>query len=142
MLVEEIYPNMKKRDGKPHSILVVDDDPTFCTIMKELLRQNGFDVRHAYNVDEALERIREREPDLILTDIMMPGTDGLSFIRYLRSSPRWAHIPTIVISARVMPAERAAATRAGADAFIPKPFSFSRLRSTIDLFLIQQNDLY
>jgi CheY-like chemotaxis protein len=141
MLVEDTYRTMTNRDAQQYSILVVDDDPTFCTIMKELLRQNGFDVRHAYSVEEALERIREREPDLILTDVMMPDSDGLTFIRYLRSSPRWSHIPTIVISARVMPAERAAASQAGADAFIPKPFSFSRLRSTIDLFLLPQNDL-
>lgn len=140
MLVNEAHVTMMKRNGQPYSILVVDDDPTFCTIMKELLRQNGFEVRYAYSVDEALERIRDSEPHLILTDVMLPESDGLTLIRYLRASPRWSHIPMIVVSARVMPDEQAAASKAGADAFIPKPFSFSKLRSTIDTFLIPNHN--
>jgi len=116
-------------------ILVVDDDVSFCSIMEELLRADGFDVYLAYDVPHALSLLEQLKPDLILADIMMPDIDGLWLIRNLRSKPAWRNIPTIVVSARTMPDERAAAEDAGADAFVPKPFSFVDLRSAIGTFL-------
>jgi CheY-like chemotaxis protein len=113
------------------SILVVDDDPVFCDIMKELLRRSGFQVRIAYRVEDALTEVAWRRPDLVLTDVMMPEVDGLSFVRRLREDPRWATIPTIVVSARVMDVDHDAAADAGADGFLEKPFSFDCLQMTI-----------
>jgi CheY-like chemotaxis protein len=118
-----------------HSILVVDDDPVFCTIMHELLRRSGFDVRLAYSVDQALANVRRHRPDLILTDLMMPDTDGLNLVRELRANPIWARIPTVVVSAKVMEADRHAAVAAGADGFLCKPFSLQRLHTTIASYL-------
>jgi CheY-like chemotaxis protein len=118
-----------------HSILVVDDDPVFCTIMHELLRRSGFEVRLAYSVDQALANVRRRRPDLILTDLMMPDTDGLNLVRELRANPVWARIPTIVVSAKVMEADQHAAAAAGADGFLCKPFSLQRLQTTIASYL-------
>ena len=118
-----------------HIILVVDDDVSFSSIMEELLRADGFDVYLAYDVPHALSLLEKLKPDLILADIMMPDIDGLWLIRNLRSKPAWRKIPTIVVSARTMPDERAAAEDAGADAFVPKPFSFIDLRTAIGTFL-------
>lgn len=118
-----------------HTVLVVDDDHAFCEIMHELLSAQGHEVLVAYSVRQALELLERVEPDLILTDIMMPETDGLTLIRYLRSRSSWSSIPLIVISARVMPTDRMAAARAGADAFIAKPFSFRQLETTIHAVL-------
>lgn len=117
------------------SILVVDDDPVFCSIMHELLRRSGFDVRLAYSVEQALAHVRKHRPDLILTDMMMPDTDGLMLVRELRANPSWAWIPTIVVSAKVMEADQHAAAEAGADGFLCKPFSLHRLQSTIASYL-------
>lgn len=117
------------------SILVVDDDPVFCDIMKELLKRAGFQVRIAYRVEDALAEVSWRRPDLVLTDVMMPEVDGLSFVRRLREDPCWATIPTIVVSARVMEADHDAAADAGADGFLEKPFSFDRLQMTIESYL-------
>lgn len=117
------------------SILVVDDDPVFCDIMSELLKRAGFQVRVAYHVEDALSEVTYRRPDLVLTDVMMPDIDGLSFVRRLREVPCWATIPTIVVSARVMEADHAAAADAGADGFLEKPFSFDRLQMTIEFYL-------
>jgi CheY-like chemotaxis protein len=113
------------------SILLVDDDEAFCTIMRELLVRHGFRVRVAGAAEQALQLLRQERPDIILTDIMMPEVDGLTLIRRIRSNPAGAAIPTVVVSALVLARERAAAAQAGADAFLAKPFSFSQLRTTI-----------
>jgi CheY-like chemotaxis protein len=116
-------------------ILVVDDDPAFCTIMREILGAEGFEVHVAYDAKGALSMLEDFLPDIILSDIMMPDIDGLWLIRNIRSSPEWAKIPTIVVSAKIMPKDRQAAKEAGADAFVPKPFSLPELRSTILSFV-------
>lgn len=116
-------------------ILLVDDDEAFCTIMSELLIRHGFQVQVAGAAEEALHLLGRDRPDIILTDIMMPEIDGLTLIRRIRSNPRGADIPTIVVSALVLARERAAACQAGADAFLAKPFSFHELRSTIQAVL-------
>jgi two-component system response regulator VicR len=121
--------------GEPFIILVVDDDTSFCAIMKEFLKGDGYEVHLAYDVSHALSLLEHLTPDLILADIMMPEVDGLWLIRNLRSKPIWANIPTIVVSARTLPEERSAAKEAGADAFVSKPFSFGDLRTMIHAFL-------
>jgi DNA-binding response OmpR family regulator len=119
----------------PIMILVVDDDPAYCAIMKEFLKRDGFEVYLAYDVPHAQRLLKIFIPDLILADIMMPDIDGLWLIRDLRSQPIFADIPTIVVSARTLPEERTAAKEAGADAFVAKPFSFDNLRTMIHSFL-------
>jgi CheY-like chemotaxis protein len=116
-------------------ILVVDDDPIFCAIMRELLQRHGYRVQVAYSVPEAMDLLRQGKPDLILTDVMMPDVDGLALVRTLRSDPGWSQIPTVVVSARVMEMDRRAATEAGADEFLGKPFSFQRLHTMINGYL-------
>ncbi len=116
-------------------IMVVDDEPDFCAVVGELLRRANMEVHKAYSVEEALALLKEITPDLILADVMMPETDGLVLIRRLRSHPQWKRIPTIVVSARVRYSDRSAALRAGADAFLPKPFSIRELRAAIDTYL-------
>jgi DNA-binding response OmpR family regulator len=122
---------------EPFVILVVDDDTSFCAIMKEFLSGDGFEVYLAYDVPHALRILKIFTPDLILADIMMPDIDGLWLIRNLQSKSIWADIPTIVVSARTLPEERTAAKEAGADAFVAKPFSFGDLRTMIRSFLPQ-----
>lgn len=126
---------MLESNANQGSILVVDDDPTFCAIMRELLSRNGYEVKRVYSVLEAIEELEQAIPDLILTDIMMPDVDGLSLIRALRSHEAWSRIPTVVVSARVLESDRVAAREAGADDFIGKPFTFKRLTSTIQPYL-------
>lgn len=113
-------------------VLVVDDDTVFCEIMREILQGHGFEVRIAYDVREALQIMDMIPIDLVLTDIMMPEIDGLTLIRSIRSHWWTESIPTVVVSARVMPEEVEAARCAGADAFVQKPFSIRQLMGTID----------
>ena len=116
-------------------ILVVDDEPSFCTVLSEILRSFGYFVRQAYDADHAIELLKVDLPDLILTDVMMPGMDGLTFIRQIRSDPERSSIPTIVISAKAQAEDIAETKRAGADAYLIKPFSARELRDVVHKFI-------
>ena len=116
----------------PSSVLVIDDDPTFCTIMRVYLRDDGYDVHLAYDAHDALSILESTQPDIILTDIMMPEIDGLDLIRQLRTMRKWKATPIVVISAKVMPEDRDAAKEAGANAFVSKPFTFKHLQKIIE----------
>lgn len=112
-------------------ILVVDDEPSFCTVLSEILRSFGYMVRHVYTVRHAYELLEEEIPDLILTDVMMPDIDGLTFIRQMRANPERSSIPMIVVSAKSQPEDIAATKDAGADACLIKPFSARELRQVV-----------
>jgi CheY-like chemotaxis protein len=124
----------KSSNGRPRrslSVLIVDDEPAFCFAMAEILSLSGHEVHQAHSVSQALDLLSQFTPDLILTDIMMPGSDGLAFIRHLRSRTKWADIPTIAVSAKAMNQDRVAAQEAGADGYLAKPFSAQELQATI-----------
>jgi len=116
-------------------VLVVDDEPTFCSVMGDILHVLGCTVHCAYSAAEALETLETVTPHLILTDVMMPDSDGLSLLRRLRSEPRWSQIPAIVVSAKAMREDAVEARLAGADGWLPKPFSIKDLRDAIRPFL-------
>ncbi len=82
----------------PHSILVVDDEPDSLETLRLLLVDEGYDVRVASNGAEALERIAELAPDLLIVDIMMPSITGLDLCHRLRSHQETSHIPCIAYS--------------------------------------------
>ena len=116
-------------------ILVVDDEPSFCTVLSEILRSFGYFVRQAHDANHAFELLKKSLPDLILTDVMMPGMDGLTFIRQIRADPDRSSIPTIVISAKAQAEDITASKEAGADACLIKPFSARELREVVQKFI-------
>jgi DNA-binding response OmpR family regulator len=116
-------------------VLVVDDDPTFCAIMAEILKMYSAHVLTAFSAEEAIALLETTTPDLILTDVMMPEVDGLTFVRRIRSEEPYARVPVIVVSAGVTSREQAAALQAGADSFLPKPFSLRDLRAVVGTLL-------
>jgi CheY-like chemotaxis protein len=126
-------PEMEAIPAGP-AVLVVDDEPAFCTVVCEILRTYGFTAYPALNARQAITLLGELTPDLILTDVMMPDVDGLSMIRRLRSHPELSEIPTIVLSAKSEPEDLHAAFEAGADACLPKPFSAQELRDLVKRF--------
>jgi CheY-like chemotaxis protein len=131
---------MDTSDPAPHpasvpSILVVDDDPTFCSIMSEVLKLYRAEVHVAMSAAEALQFLRTMTPDLILTDVMMPEVDGLTLVRRIRAEGLFARVPVIVVSAGVSTREQAAALQAGADSFLAKPFSLRELQAAVETIL-------
>ena len=117
------------------AILVVDDDPTFCAIMAEILRMYRARVYTASSAREAMTILERVTPDLILTDVMMPEIDGLTFVRRIRSGGSLEGVRIIIVSARVSHLEQAAALQAGADQFLSKPFSIVELRAAVGRLL-------
>jgi two-component system, cell cycle response regulator DivK len=101
--------------------VVVDDHGDTRTGYAEFLSAFGFDVRTAEDAEELRAILHEWLPDAIVLDLQLPRTDGFQLTREIKSDPRTRHIAIVVVSACVMPAERAAAIEAGCDAFISKP---------------------
>lgn len=113
------------------SILIVDDEPDFCAALRDILEAEGHQVTIEPSASRALTRLETATPDLILTDLMMPGLDGIGFLRRLRERPTWSAVPAVVISARGMAEDLAEARAAGADDYLVKPFSADELRAMV-----------
>ena len=103
-------------------LLVVDDDPGLLLAVSETLRAEGYEVQTARRGAEAMVRVAEALPDLIISDIRMPGMDGYGLVRNLRASPRSRLVPIIFLTAKDDTADRITGFRTGVDAYVTKPF--------------------
>jgi len=112
-------------------ILLVDDEPPFRAVLKEILTAFGYEVHAFSGVEAALRHLEDQTPDLILTDIMMPEIDGYQFIHMLRENPVWAAIPVVVVSALASAEDRENCMNIGANGYLSKPFAAMELRQTI-----------
>lgn len=115
----------------PKRLLVVDDDASLLLAVSETLRAEGYVVTTARRGSEALVRIAERMPDLIISDIRMPGMDGYQLARNLRSAPHTRLIPIVFLTAKDETADRVAGFRSGVDAYVTKPFEPEELVAII-----------
>jgi two-component system KDP operon response regulator KdpE len=109
-------------------ILVVDDDPQIRRVMRMTLTAAGYEIDDAKTGEEALEKVREFRPDLVLLDINMPGMDGLATCKALRAD---TSIAIIMLTVRNSEADKVSALDAGADDFVTKPFSTPELLARI-----------
>jgi DNA-binding NarL/FixJ family response regulator len=116
-------------------LLVVDDEPGLLQAVGVCLKTEGYDVMTARRGEDALIQIADTLPDLIISDIRMPGMDGYALARQLRASPRTELIPIIFLTAKGETRDRVAGFRSGADAYITKPFEPDELLSVIDNIL-------
>ncbi|MEZ5918067.1 MAG: PleD family two-component system response regulator [Parvularculaceae bacterium] len=114
-------------------VLVVDDLEPNVKLLEAKLRAEYFDVLGAYSGQEAVDRAKADQPDIILLDVMMPGMDGFEACRIIKSTPETAHIPIVMVTALDQQADRVAGLKAGADDFLTKPVEdvalFARVRS-------------
>lgn len=116
-------------------LLVVDDDPSLLLAVSETLRAEQFDVVTARRGGEAMVRIAEALPDLIISDIRMPGMDGYALVRNLRASPRTRLVPIVFLTAKDETADRIAGFRSGVDAYLTKPFEPEELVAVVKSIL-------
>jgi len=116
-------------------VLVVDDEELNRKLLRALLTSQGFQVEEGANGEEALRKIQQVSPDLVLLDIMMPRVDGLHACRELKQDPRTQLIPVVLLTALSAVDDRVAGIEAGADDFLTKPFHqaelLARVRSLI-----------
>lgn len=113
------------------SILVVDDDHSFSRNVYSILHSMRLDVYRARNAQEALDLLSQIEPDVILVDMILPDVSGLSLLRRIRSTYGHKDRPVVMTSGLVMSGDRREALMAGANEFLPKPFSITDLETTL-----------
>ncbi len=110
------------------SILLVEDDPPLRTLTARALQQNGYHVRTASSSAEFWVSFDAEAPDLVLLDIMLPGTDGLELCRQIRQK---SEVPIIFVSARGEETDRVVGLEIGADDYLAKPFSTRELLARV-----------
>lgn len=122
------------------TILVVDDEPDFCSIVQNQLEKEGFEVEIAYNGIEGLEKVHANPPDAIVLDVMMPEMDGYEVCRKLKADEKYVDIPVILLTAV---ASHVTSTRYShrdgmsteADDYIAKPASAEEITASIKRLL-------
>ena len=113
-------------------ILVVDDDPEIVSFLRKGLIYEGYTVDTASDGTEALAIAREREPDLVILDVMMPSIDGIEVSKRLRQA---SDVPILMLTARGTVADRVAGLDSGADDYLVKPFAFDELLARVRALL-------
>ena len=104
------------------TVLVVDDDPVILKLLEVNFEMEGFTVLTAKDGEEGIEVARSDQPDLIVSDIMMPKKSGLELVTELKSDPATSGIPIILLSAKAQNADVRSGMDAGADDYVTKPF--------------------
>ena len=118
-------------------VLVVDDILSNVKLLEAKLTAEYFEVMTAFNGQECLSKMEQVVPDIVLLDVMMPGMDGFEVCRRIKSNPKTAHVPVVMVTALDQPSDRVAGLDAGADDFLTKPVDdaalFARVRSLVRL---------
>jgi two-component system, cell cycle response regulator len=124
-----------EKEGEGTRILVVDDVPDNVEILDARLASRGYEIVTAANGEEALERVRENPPHLILLDVMMPGMDGHEVARRIKDDTRLPFIPIILVTALTEADDVVQGLESGADDHISKPFNFRELEARVRAML-------
>ena len=117
------------------SILVVEDEAAIQELIALNLGQAGHEAVSAMDAQEALQRVRDSLPDLVLIDWMLPGMSGIDLVRRLRTNERTRNVPIIMLTARADEIDKLAGLESGADDYITKPFSIRELNARIKAVL-------
>ena len=119
----------------PKKVMIIEDEPDAAELFAEMMRLNGFRVIKTYSSTPALSLIAQERPDLILLDIMMPEISGIEILHLMRSDPKLASIPVVVISARATPSDVQTGLDAGASIYLTKPVGYMDLKNAVDRLL-------
>jgi len=117
-----------KKKEMPGRILVIDDEPQITRVLRAALSAQGYDVRTANDPEEGLQVLKEWPPDLVVTDLMMPGLSGVDVTRAIRTR---SDTPVLILSVRDHERSKVEALDAGADDYITKPFSIQELLARV-----------
>jgi signal transduction histidine kinase len=123
-----------RADSEAPTVLVIDDNPKMLDFLCQVLSRD-YRLKCAENADRALEALRASPPDLIVSDVMMPGPDGIALCKTLKQDQRLRHIPLILLTARASLESKLSGLEAGADDYITKPFHPEELRARMAALL-------
>ena len=118
------------------TVLVVDDTISAMELISHYLRQSDYIVINAASGKEALDKAISRKPDVIITDVVMPGMSGFELCRSLKKHPATAKIPIILCTSKNQELDRLWGVKQGADAYITKPFTREQLLRAVKSMLI------
>jgi two-component system, OmpR family, phosphate regulon response regulator PhoB len=113
-------------------VLVIDDEPDVLLLCRLNLQQRGHELLEASNGTTALELARERHPEVIVLDLMLPGMNGYEVLETLKQDERTSDIPVLVLTAKSLRADRERSHRLGASGFLTKPFLPSELCDMVE----------
>ena len=116
-------------------VLIVDDSQTLRQMVSELLTKQAIKVIEAASGLEALEKIQEAPPDLVIVDLVMPQMNGYELCRFLKNNPTTQQIPVLICSTKSQDFDRYWGMKQGADAYLTKPFQPAELLRTIEVLL-------
>ena len=116
-------------------VLVVEDEPAIASILTAYLERDGLRSRMASDGQEALQLFRLLRPDLVLLDIHLPGMDGLSVVREMKTDERTNRIPILALTAHAMRGDKDRFLEAGCDGYISKPIDVKTFLSSIEQFM-------
>jgi DNA-binding response OmpR family regulator len=103
-------------------VLVVDDDPVIVRLLEVNFEMEGFEVLSAVDGMDGVERCRQHQPDIVVSDVMMPKLNGLELCVALKADDSTKHIPVVLLSAKAQVSDIRAGLDAGADDYVTKPF--------------------
>ena len=112
-------------------ILIVDDEPNIVMSLEFLMKREGFQVAVATDGEEALSRMAEIEPDVVLLDVMMPKKNGYDVCQEIRANADWNKVKVLILTAKGRDTEVAKGLAIGADAYMTKPFSTKDLAAKV-----------
>ena len=112
-------------------VLLIEDEPNIIEAISFILSRDGWTVKTHSNGADAVEMVKERRPDVVILDVMLPGKSGYDILRELRDDPEVEGWPVLILTARGQTKDREIAERAGCDAFMTKPFSNADVLETV-----------
>jgi two-component system, OmpR family, alkaline phosphatase synthesis response regulator PhoP len=112
-------------------IFVVEDEKDLVELLTYNLEKDGYRVLSEMDGDTALKKIPEKMPDLVLLDLMLPKTDGLTVCKTLKSNPKTSHIPVVMLTAKGEESDKIVGLELGADDYVTKPFSVKELLARV-----------
>ncbi|NQT25976.1 response regulator [candidate division KSB1 bacterium] len=125
-------------ESKDKRILIIEDNTAFRKMLHIRLSANGYDTVVAKDGLEGLAAVRTSNPDLVITDIMLPGLDGHKICRMIKFDKKFKHIPVIVLTSRDLDEDEELAKRCGADAFIVKTTRAEIILDVIEKILARE----
>lgn len=119
-------------------VLLVEDTVALAENIADILRMEGFSVLMAYNGAEGYALLEEKQPQIVITDVVMPEMDGLELTRKIRGNPAFKHIPVIILSAKTAEEDMQATRDAGANLHLKKPCDSNLLVDSIKKFIVNE----
>ncbi len=121
--------------------LIVEDEPQANKLLAMLLQLRGYQTESAFSGSEALDRIRDRAPDVVFLDLMLPDMDGYAVCRALKSPAGVSVIPVVIVTARLTAENRIESYAAGADDYVPKPYTPDQIFEALEQSLAWKDHL-